>query len=172
MKAISLEVFRNSLGDCSNGGISSRYSEVLIECKDGYIEIDENNLPENFCKVVERDLGFETYLHIEPYNSPDKGCIGWMAGGCFCSTSDSRFSRISKYPLALHDRQETQELYDRMSDEKGANKMKYYTIMHGITGDYKQGYKGAKEANAAAKYIRGFGYEVDIIKVSERKQGK
>lgn len=55
---------------------------------------------------------------------------------------------------------------------KGGNKMKYYTVMHGITGDYKQEYKSAKKANAAAKNIRGLGFEVDVIKVSERKSKK
>lgn len=116
MKAISLYVYKHRNEDCSNGGISSRYSEVLIECEDGYIDIDENNIPENFCKVVKRYFGNETYLHIEPYARPDKGCVGWMSGGCFCSSCDSRFSRISQYPLSLHDRQETQELYDLMFD--------------------------------------------------------
>lgn len=116
MKAISLEIYKSKFGDSSNGGISSRYSEVLIECKDGYIEIDENNPPENFCKVVERRMWDKTYLHIEPYKATDKGCVGWMAGGCFCSAPDSRFSRISAYPLSLHDRQESQELYDAMFD--------------------------------------------------------
>ena len=114
MKAINLYIYKSRHGDSSNGGISSRYSEVLIECEDGYIEVDENNIPENFCKVVKRHFGGETYLHIEPYKDTDKGCVGWMAGGCFCFSSDSRFTRISQYPLSLHDRQETQELYDRM----------------------------------------------------------
>ena len=114
MKAISLEIYRSRFGDSSNGGISSRFSEVLIECADGYIDVDENNPPENFCKVVKRRFGNETYLHIEPYKRPDSGNVGWMSGGCFCSTCDSRFSRISQYPLSLHDRQETQEQYDMM----------------------------------------------------------
>lgn len=116
MKAISLNIYKSRFGDSSNGGISSRYSEVLIECEDGYIEVDENNPPENFCVVVKRHLFGETFMHIEPYKETDKGCVGWMAGGCFCSTPDSRFSRISRYPLSLHDRQETQELYDALFD--------------------------------------------------------
>lgn len=116
MKAISLNIYKHRNEDFSNGGISSRYSEVLIECKDGYIDVDEDNLPENFCEVVKRNFGTETYLHLEPVKRPDKGSVGWMAGGCFCSSCDSRFSRISQYPLSLHDRQETQEQYDMNFD--------------------------------------------------------
>lgn len=116
MKALTLEIYKSRYGDCSNGGISSRYDTILIECDEGYINIDENNIPDNFCVVVERQLFGRTYKHIEPYNRPDKGCVGWMAGGCFVSTCDSRFSKISDYPLSLHDRQESQEQYDMMFD--------------------------------------------------------
>lgn len=48
--------------------------------------------------------------------------------------------------------------------------MKYYTIMHGTTGDYKVEYKSEKKANAAAKNIRGLGYACDVIKETERKK--
>lgn len=47
--------------------------------------------------------------------------------------------------------------------------MKYFTVMHGITGDYKAEYKSERKANAAAKNIRGLGYACDVIKISERK---
>ena len=115
MKAISLWVYKHKGEDFSNGGITSRYDEVLIECKDGYIEVDENNLPENFCRVVVMRIGDRAYKYLEPCASPDKGCVGWMSGGCYAESCDSRFSRISEYPLSIHDRQETQEQYDLFS---------------------------------------------------------
>ena len=48
--------------------------------------------------------------------------------------------------------------------------MKYYTIMHGITGDYKTEYASEEKANAAAKNIRGLGWEVEVITESEDQE--
>ena len=47
--------------------------------------------------------------------------------------------------------------------------MKYFTIMHGITGDYPCEYKSKRKAEQAAANIRGLGYDVDVIKVEERE---
>lgn len=114
MKALSIEVYKDGSGyDCTNGGISSKYKDLLLICDDGDIEIDENNLPENLVKIVKRNLFGNTYLHIEPVARPTG--IGWMAGGNIASTCDSRFRRLSPYPLSIHDRQETQEQYDKLS---------------------------------------------------------
>ena len=113
MKALRIEVYKSNLGDCSNGGITSKYNDLLLVCEDGYIDVDEFNPPENLVKVVTRTLFGKEYKHIEPY-APCKE-IGWMSGGCLGYTCDSRFSRMSEYPLAIHDRQETQELYNLLS---------------------------------------------------------
>ena len=113
MRALPLEIFKSNLGDCSNGGISSRFKEILLICDEGHIEIDENNPPENLCKLVERNLGFTVYKHIEPV-AKAKG-VGWMAGGTLVYTCDSRFRRMSEYPLVLHDRTESQKEYDALS---------------------------------------------------------
>lgn len=116
MRALSVEIFKWSLGDCSNHGISSRHKEILLECPTGPIEIDEKNPPENLCKVVKRDLGFTKYVHIEPV-AEAKGA-GWMFGGTIVDTSDSRFREITgvEYPLHLHDRDESWEMYNCMAD--------------------------------------------------------
>lgn len=113
MRALPLEIYKSNLGDCSNGGISSRFKEILLICDEGYINIDENNLPENLCKLVERDLGFTVYKHIEPVAKANG--VGWMAGGTLVYTCDSRFRRMSEYPLVLHDRTESQKEYDALS---------------------------------------------------------
>lgn len=118
IRVLSCNIYRDSGkgGDCSNHGISSRFNDVLIPCDDGYLEVDLDNPPENLCKVVKRNLGFTEYVHIEPYRSTDIGNVGWMHGGCLVHSSDSRFSRAVgiEYPVCLHDRQETQEMYDMM----------------------------------------------------------
>lgn len=116
MKALPVSVFKNGKYDCTNGGISSRYTSLFVVCDDGYIDIDENNMPENLCKVVKRHLFGRDVYHIEPYGKP-KG-VGWMMGGNFAHTSDSRFDKMvgGMYgAIAIHDRQESQELYDLLS---------------------------------------------------------
>ena len=114
MKALPIEVFKSNIGDCSNGGITSKYTRLLLVCEEGYIEIDETNPPENLVKIVTRHLFGREYKHIEPVASVSSGSVGWMAGGCIGYTCDSRFSEMSEYPLSIHDRQETQSQYDRM----------------------------------------------------------
>lgn len=113
MKALPISIYKDSrLGDCSNHGISSRYTEVLLICDEGFINIDENNPPENLVKLVTRNLFGREYKHIEPVARPTG--VGWMSGGSLVYSCDSRFRRMSEYPLCLHDRQETQEQYDSM----------------------------------------------------------
>lgn len=117
MRALPLGIYENKrIGNCSNHGISSRYKEILLICEDGFVEIDENNPPENLVKLVVRNLFGREYKHLEPYRRFDEGCVGWMMGGTYAGSSDSRFTRISSYPLPLHDRQETQELYNLLSN--------------------------------------------------------
>jgi hypothetical protein len=116
MRALAVSIFEDkAIGNCSNHGISTRFKEVLIECPTGPREVDENNLPENFCKIVTRDLGFTVYKHVEPVAKPNG--VGWMHGGCIVDTSDSRWHELTglDYPLHLHDRCESKELYDMLS---------------------------------------------------------
>jgi hypothetical protein len=113
MRALPIDVYReNSLGDCTNGGISSVYDRLLLLCEDGQVEIDPENPPENLVKIVERNLFGRIHKHIEPVARPEGA--GWMYGGNIACTSDSRFN--SDYPLKIHDRQESWELYESMSD--------------------------------------------------------
>lgn len=117
MRVISIIVYSNPrYRGCANGGISERYDELLLVHERGPIVIDEDNLPENLVKVVVRNVMGREVRHIEPYNSPDRGCVGWMAGGSYAASSDSRFSEIagSYGALAIHDRQESQQMYDMM----------------------------------------------------------
>ncbi len=115
MKALPIYVYKtNRLGDCTNGGISSKYDTLLLICEHGYIDIDENNPPENLVKMVRREMCGGIY-HIEPYARPQH--LGWMAGGNYAETSDSRFRDMVNFygAVAIHDRQETQEEYDFLS---------------------------------------------------------
>lgn len=117
MKTLPISVYKHKRGDCSNGGVSSFYNELLLECEDGYIDVDENNPPENLVRIVTRHLFGREYKHIEPIAPKRNDCVGYMFGGCFAYSGDSRFRAISEYPLPIHDRQETQELYDMLTND-------------------------------------------------------
>lgn len=107
MKALPIDVYRCKGVDCSNGGVSSKYNSLLLVCNEGFINVDESNLPENLVKVKKRYLFGENIYSIEPYNEPTGA--GWMFGGNFAYTSDSRFGRAcgGQYgAIAIHDREE------------------------------------------------------------------
>jgi len=112
MKALPISVYTNPrYKGCSNNGISEKYDELLLICEEGYIDIDENDPPENLVKLVKRKLFGGIYMHIEPYKKAQG--VGYMSGGSLGYSSDSRFRRMSQYPLSIHDRQESQDEYDR-----------------------------------------------------------
>lgn len=116
MKALPISVYTDKgIGNCSNNGISERFDKLLIVHDSGFIDIDPENPPENLVKLVVRNIGGREYKHLEPVVRPDKGCVGWMFGGDYAGCSDSRFREISDYPLPIHDRQESQEMYDMLS---------------------------------------------------------
>lgn len=114
LKAIPFYVFKNPLGDCTNHGVSSKYETLFIVCPRGCWEIDE--LDDRLMKPVKRHLFGRDVYHIEPYAAPDH--LGWMAGGNFGHSSDSRFSELfdgAYGAISIHDRQETQEAYDLLT---------------------------------------------------------
>ena len=116
MKALPIHVYKNDFyRGCSNGGISERFDKLLLIHEAGFIDIDENELPDNLVKLVVREVCGEVYKHIEPYAQTYPGCVGWMHGGAYAASSDSRFHDLSSYPLSIHDRQETQKVYDMLS---------------------------------------------------------
>jgi len=102
--------------DCSNGGISA-YAKVVTILTD----IPECQLSESdglTAPPVITERGPLGNLHVRPLLDPPKGEIGWMFGGTFIHTSDSRFRHISPtgQPIPLHDRSETPEQYERLSN--------------------------------------------------------
>ena len=119
MKAIRLDVYKNrKYSGCSNGGITERFDELLIECEDGFIEIDEDNVPENFVVYVDRTVGGQKCGYLRPYADPPADRTGYMSGGAFASSCDSRFGRIigGMYgAVPVHDRTETWEEYEALS---------------------------------------------------------
>ena len=108
MKALPIQVYRSTnIGDCTNGGISSRFESLLLVHPEGFVSIDETNPPENLVQLVKIETFGGEYMCIKPVAEPSG--IGWMAGGNFAYSSDSRFNDLSKYPLSIHDRQESED---------------------------------------------------------------
>ena len=118
MRALAINVYRtNALADSTNGGISSRYDRLLVVCSDGNYIIDtESPLPENLVKVVKREFPAGNFIyHLEPVARPTGA--GWMAGGNYGASCDSRFSMLADGfygALPIHDRQESWKLYNEM----------------------------------------------------------
>lgn len=117
-KALPVDVLRTRYEGASNGGISERYDRLLLLCEEGFEKVDLNDPPENLVIVVKRRLGGKCRDYIRPYAEPKKGNIGWMAGGSFAESSDSRFSDMIGFygAVSIHDRQETQDQYDMLFD--------------------------------------------------------
>ena len=112
-RGISADVLRGRY-ESTNGGVSSKYDSFLIidpSIERGNIE-SKSTTPE--LKLVRRNLpdGSE-YVHAEPLEAVKEGNVGYMFGGNFIHTSDSRFP--NHYPIPIHDRQETQEQYNHLS---------------------------------------------------------
>ena len=114
MKCIPAYIYRDHGGDCSNGGLSSKVDNVFVPHPRGWYDAEEDD--PKLVKIVKNDYGFGEYVHAEPVAEKPKGHVGYMMGGTFIYSSDSRFREIHPYPIPLHDRTETQELYDSMFD--------------------------------------------------------
>ena len=108
---LTCQIFRWSLGDCSNAGISSRVQQVTLIGLGPEAEIFKPTLERPAVRLVKRQIGREIYLHAEPVERPQwvettrASCVGPMHGGTFIYSSDNRFP--SSYPIALHDRWDT-----------------------------------------------------------------
>lgn len=118
MQGLTASIFEDKqIGNCSNGGISSRCKQVTVVGLGKRAEIFEPTDDAPAVKLVKRTIGGRTVVHAEPVNAPPAGHIGWMAGGAFISTSDSRFSEAAGFygAVSLHDRCETPAQYDALS---------------------------------------------------------
>lgn len=104
IKALTLDIFDNkNIGNCSNHGISEKYKKIYIPDDHGPVNLDSENLPDNYCIVEEININGKTYRHLTPLYIIKQGRHS-MFGGAFAYTSDSRFASKYTYPLPIHDR--------------------------------------------------------------------
>ena len=104
MKGLICEIYDSPLGNCSNNGISSKCKKVTLVGPD-VAPIFEASDDAPAIKIVERDIRGEKYLTAYPMEDAPSG-KWFMFGGAFIWDSDSRFRKISPYPVPLHDRVE------------------------------------------------------------------
>lgn len=111
---MTLSVYRDHLGDCTNGGLSSKATRICVINVDGPFN-PSADVPA--FRLVEG--AFKGQVVLVPADQPE-GLIGPMFGGNMAYTSDSRFSaKIRELTdsnfygaVPIHDRFETQADYD------------------------------------------------------------
>lgn len=100
---VRAHIYRWSLGECSNGGISSRVNAVTV-VGPNVPRVTEATPDAPAVELTETVPGYVVAQPVE-----HSGGVGPMAGGTFVYSSDSRFP--VKHPIPLHDRFETAAEY-------------------------------------------------------------
>jgi len=112
MNIVNVYIYRNSLGDCTNDGLSSKKDHLPLVVLDSN-ETEESAIssltadgknPNEYLVLVRRELWGENRDYIKPLT--EKRWV--MFGGNFAYSSDSRFSNFtgSHQPIQIHDRVE------------------------------------------------------------------
>lgn len=117
VKAFELTVYSHkNYRQCANGGWTETHDRLYVACSEGCDDIEETD-PALFDLV----LGPFGTIHLRPRNGGEGA--GPMMGGSYAGTCDSRFTHMCEeltgHPwhgaVAVHDRYESQELYDFLS---------------------------------------------------------
>jgi len=103
VKGMIVDIYKN-VTDCSNGGLSSKHNRCLLIGEEIPRIFNGENMP--VVTVVKRNINNGTYLTAYPVRGDGNVDRSGMFGGCFIYSSDSRFRKIGKYPIPLHDRKE------------------------------------------------------------------
>lgn len=111
---LSVNVYRDNLGDCTGGGVSSRvdFPTLFFDCSREMAvkHCQEHNMnPEDQLFLVKRQLWGEDHFIAEPLVKPANAAhCNQMFGGNYIMTSDSRFPHqnglTTAYPIPVHDR--------------------------------------------------------------------
>lgn len=136
-KGLRLEVYRPADGqDCTNGGMTSRVRYVTVTgIREDWMEPDKSQgvrpLPED-CRtsapkddapevilVTRRNGAAVDWVHLEPAEPCPKGLCGYLSGGNYAGTMDSRWREIlgghRGEMVRVHDRSETWQQYDMLT---------------------------------------------------------
>lgn len=102
MKGLIVNIYTNKMFLSDANACDWAKDALLVG--EGIPEIFESDDDRPVLKLVTRKFRDRTYMHVEPVAECPPDMRGWMAGGAFVYTSDSRFP--NPYPLSLHDRAE------------------------------------------------------------------
>lgn len=103
MSKVLTFVLRNSLGDSTANGLTSKVDQVNLHYGDDADLADLDNIPDDELVLVERQLFGKEAWYAVP-SGAYKNNKQTMFGGNWIYTSDSRFP--SAGPIAVHDRVE------------------------------------------------------------------
>lgn len=130
MRGLGVTVYRNGDGDFTNGGVTARANDlILFGIEDGHWKPEEVGHKADKLLLVKRDRAhFRGYVYAVPAVVIDgtvvekplpEGHVGWMAGGNFVGTSDSRFAEgvTALGAIPVHDRSETYAVYRALSSD-------------------------------------------------------
>ena len=112
-KGVLVNVYRGG-SDSTNRGISSKFG-LFILVGEGVPKVHEVTKKTPALKLVRRMIAGEEYLHVEPIHPVPKGNVGYMMGGNFVYSPDSRFRDINDYPIPVHDRSDSVEMHKLLS---------------------------------------------------------
>lgn len=95
----------------SNGGISAQGHHQVLVVGDNVSQITQEHEGVPVVYLTETTPG---YIVAQPAEGHDPTKIGWMAGGSFIHTDDSRWFDVTgtRLPIPLHDRQESVHDYE------------------------------------------------------------
>ena len=101
-KGMLVHVLRSALGDCTNGGVTSRFASFVL-VGEGVAEIFEADAKTPMLVATRSPSGRGWYAAL-----PDEVQAGrwFMHGGNYVETSDSRFTDHFGGPIRVHDRTE------------------------------------------------------------------
>jgi hypothetical protein len=109
MKGLIVNVYRAVDGrDCTNGGVSSKHSTLTAISHDPGTAVFEasSQAPAVYLgKWMGRVVAIPEDLPLRPSSSNFAGLEGWMFGGNFIYSSDSRFPGDG-HPVPVFDRRE------------------------------------------------------------------
>lgn len=103
LKGLRVSIYRSEY-ECELNLCDRAEMTEIILVGEGIPELSTPDSPSQVFRIVRRKLfGDEIYIHVEPALSG----TGFMAGGHFCYSTDSRFRElVNQYPVSIHDRQE------------------------------------------------------------------
>ena len=115
MSNILTYVLRNSLGDSTNNGLTSREDSIILHYGP---DMQVDMIPDDELILVERTIFGKQSNYAVPASIFKSG-VHSMFGGNFIHTSDSRFP--SDAPISVHDRVEVTVNKYREQEEKEFN---------------------------------------------------